>query len=60
MHSRHLPKNLLLVKIEIHDDIEIQPMLQKVLVKGWDSFPFVLAHFPVLRTIQHEYRLTDR
>ncbi len=37
-----LPKNLLLVKIEIPDGIEIQSVPQKVLVKGWDSFPFAL------------------
>jgi RES domain-containing protein len=38
----YLPKNLLLVKIELPDGIEIQSVPQKVLVKGWDSFPFVL------------------
>lgn len=36
----NLPDNLLLVKIEIPDRIEIQTVPQKVLVKGWDSFPF--------------------
>lgn len=38
----NLPKNLLLVKIEIPDGIEIQSVPQKVLVKGWASFPFAL------------------
>jgi len=37
----NLPKNLLLVKIEIPDRIEIQSVPQKVLVKGWDCFPFI-------------------
>jgi RES domain-containing protein len=36
----NLPDNLLLVKIEIPDGIEIQTVPQKVLVKGWDNFPF--------------------
>jgi RES domain-containing protein len=36
----NLPDNLLLVKIEIPDGIEIQKVPQNVLVKGWDSFPF--------------------
>ncbi len=36
----NLPDNLLLVKIEIPDRIEIQIVPQKVLVKGWNSFPF--------------------
>lgn len=36
----NLPDNLLLVKIEIPDEIEIQTVPQNVLVKGWDSFPF--------------------
>ena len=36
----NLPANLLLVKIEIPDDIEIQRVPKEVLVKGWDSFPF--------------------
>ena len=36
----NLPNNLLLVKIEIPDGIEIQTVPQEVLVKGWDSFPF--------------------
>jgi len=38
----NLPQNLLLVKIEIPDGIEIQSVPQKVLVKGWASFPFAL------------------
>ena len=38
----NLPKNLLLVKIELPDGIEIQSVPQKVLVKGWASFPFAL------------------
>jgi RES domain-containing protein len=37
----NLPDNLLLIKIEISDGIEIQTVPQKVLVKGWNSFPFV-------------------
>jgi RES domain-containing protein len=37
----NLPNNLLLVKIEIPDGIEIQTVPQMVLVKGWDNFPFV-------------------
>lgn len=38
----NLPKNLLLVKIEIPDGIEIQSVPSKVLVKGWNSYPFAL------------------
>lgn len=38
----NLPKNLLLVKIELPDGIEIQSVPQKVLVKGWNSYPFAL------------------
>lgn len=38
---KNLPQNLLLVKIEIPDRIEIQSVSQKVLVKGWDDFPFI-------------------
>lgn len=38
----NLPKNLLLVKIELPDGIEIQSIPQKVLVKGWNSYPFAL------------------
>ena len=37
---QNLPNNLLLVKIEIPDGIVLQAVPQKVLVKGWDSFPF--------------------
>src|SRR5450759_3249374 len=36
----NLPNNLLLIKIEIPDRIEIQTVPQKILVKGWDNFPF--------------------
>ena len=36
----NLSTNLLLVKIEIPDEIEIQTIPQHVLVKGWDGFPF--------------------
>ncbi len=36
----NLPDHLLLVKIEIPDEIKIQTVPQKVLVKGWNSFPF--------------------
>lgn len=36
----NFPNNLLLIKIEIPDQIEIQTVPQKVLVKGWNSFPF--------------------
>lgn len=38
----NLPKNLLLVKIEIPEGIEIQSVPQNVLVKGWNSYPFAL------------------
>lgn len=38
----NLPKNLLLVKIELPDGIEIQSVPQNVLVKGWNSYPFAL------------------
>lgn len=38
----NLPENLLLVKIEIPDGIEVQSVPESVLVKGWDSFPFIL------------------
>jgi len=36
----NLSNDLLLVKIEIPDELEIQTVPQSVLVKGWDSFPF--------------------
>jgi RES domain-containing protein len=36
----NLPDNLLLVKIEIPDKIEIQEVLESILIKGWDGFPF--------------------
>jgi RES domain-containing protein len=38
----NLPKNLLLVKIELPDGIKIQSVPQNVLVKGWNSYPFAL------------------
>lgn len=38
----NLSTNLLLVKIEIPDGIEIQTVPPEVLVKGWDSFPFCI------------------
>lgn len=37
----NLPRNILLVKIEVPDSIEVQSVPQKVLVSGWDGFPFV-------------------
>jgi RES domain-containing protein len=37
----NLPENLLLVKIEIPEEIMIQSIPPKFLVKGWDSFPFI-------------------
>ena len=36
----NLPKNLLLVKIELPDGIELQSVPPKVLIKGWNSYPF--------------------
>jgi RES domain-containing protein len=36
----NIPNNLLLVKIEIPEETEIQTVPQNILVKGWDSFPF--------------------
>ncbi len=36
----NLPDNLLLVKIEIPEGIEIQSVPEKVLVEGWGRFPF--------------------
>ena len=36
----NLPDNLLLVKVEIPDGIEIQTVSQKIFIKGWNSFPF--------------------
>ncbi|HEX7585543.1 MAG TPA: RES family NAD+ phosphorylase, partial [Prolixibacteraceae bacterium] len=35
----NLTSNLLLVKIELPDGIEIQTVPKKVLIKGWGSFP---------------------
>ncbi|MCX6239781.1 MAG: RES family NAD+ phosphorylase [Bacteroidia bacterium] len=37
----NFPNDLLLVKIEIPDEIEIRTVPQNVLAKGWDSFPFI-------------------
>jgi RES domain-containing protein len=36
----NLPNNLLLVKIEIPENTEIQTVPQSILTQGWDSFPF--------------------
>lgn len=36
----NLPNNLLLVKIEMPDEIEIQQAPENILVKGWDGFPY--------------------
>ncbi len=36
----NLPNNLLLVKIEIPDSIEIQSVTEDILMKDWDGFPF--------------------
>jgi RES domain-containing protein len=36
----NIQNNLLLVKIEIPDGIEIQSVPENVLVEGWDNFPF--------------------
>ncbi len=36
----NLPSDLLLVKIEIPDGIQIQTVPQKILTKGWDGYPF--------------------
>lgn len=36
----NLPNNLLLVKIELPDGNEIQTVPKKIMLKGWDSFPF--------------------
>lgn len=38
----NLSNNLLLVKIEIPDGIEIPTVPQKILVTGWDCFPFAI------------------
>jgi len=50
----NLPKNLLLVKIELPDRIEIQSVPHKVLVKGWDSFPFALGTVDYGTTFLHK------
>jgi RES domain-containing protein len=36
----NLPDDLLLIKIEIPGSIEILTVQEKVLVAGWDGFPF--------------------
>lgn len=36
----NLPNDLLLVKIEMPDETEIQTVPQNILIKGWDRFPF--------------------
>lgn len=36
----NIPNNLLLVKIELPENMEIKTVPQNILVKGWDSFPF--------------------
>ncbi len=36
----NLPDNLLLIKIELPDRIKIQTVSEKIMTKGWDSFPF--------------------
>jgi len=36
----NIQNNLLLVKIELPDGIEIQSVPKNVLVEGWDNFPF--------------------
>ena len=36
-----ITKKLLLIKIEIPDDIEIQTVPHKILIEGWDSFPYI-------------------
>jgi len=36
----NLQNNMLLVKIEIPDKIEIQSVPDSILIKGWDGFPF--------------------
>ena len=36
----NLPNDLLLIKIEIPDSIEIQTVPENILVPGWDDFPF--------------------
>jgi RES domain-containing protein len=36
----NLPDDLLLIKIEIPDSIEIQTVPEDILVPGWDEFPY--------------------
>lgn len=53
----NLPNNLLLVKIEIPDRIELPTVPQTVLVNGWDSYPFTVETVDYgtsfLRTNEH-------
>ena len=37
----NIPNNLILVKIEIPEWIEIQTVPQNILTEGWNSFPFI-------------------
>jgi RES domain-containing protein len=37
----NMPENLLLIKIEIPEISKIQTVPRRVLVQGWDGFPFV-------------------
>jgi RES domain-containing protein len=37
----NIPNNLILVKIEIPEWIEIQTVPQSILTEGWNSFPFI-------------------
>jgi RES domain-containing protein len=37
----NLPNDLLLVKIEIPDNIEIQTVPLMILIEGWDSYPYI-------------------
>lgn len=37
----NLPNDLLLVKIEIPDNIEIQTVPHMILIEGWDSYPYI-------------------
>jgi RES domain-containing protein len=36
----NLQKNLLLIKIEIPENIEVSSVPENILIKGWDNFPF--------------------
>ena len=37
----NIPNNLILVKIEIPEWVEIQTVPQNILTEGWNSFPFI-------------------